>query len=108
MTRKTAVLAVVALMVVGTGAALAGSVGSTATDDAPMAQDTETTTAMDGNETATEETTTQVETSTTTDEAAMQGETTTDDESSSGDIPGFGVPAALAALTGAALLARRR
>ncbi len=37
-------------MVVGTGVALAGGVPS-ATDDAPMAQDTETTTAMDGNET---------------------------------------------------------
>ncbi len=59
-------------MVVGTGAALAGSVGPTATDDAPMAQDT--TTAMDGNETTTEETTMAEETTT------MAGETTMAEE----------------------------
>lgn len=66
MTRQTAVLAVVALMVVGTGAALAGS-APTATDGVPMAQDTETTTAADGNETETDDEAT----------TAMAGETTT-------------------------------
>ncbi|MFC4449602.1 PGF-CTERM-anchored ABC transporter substrate-binding protein [Halorussus aquaticus] len=46
---------------------------------------------------------------TTTDEGAMQAETTTATatDGSSGSIPGFGVPATLAALAGAALLARR-
>jgi iron complex transport system substrate-binding protein len=48
---------------------------------------------------------------TTTTEGAMAGETTTtatDDSDASGGVPGFGVPAAVAALAGAALLARRR
>ncbi|WP_135851583.1 PGF-CTERM-anchored ABC transporter substrate-binding protein [Halorussus salinus] len=64
------------------------------TTDAEAA--TQTTTAMDS---ATE---------TMTDEEAMQDATTTTSDSSSGSIPGFGVPAALAALAGAAMLARRR
>ena len=46
---------------------------------------------------------------TTTDEGAMQDEsTTTTAESADSGVPGFGVPAALAALAGAALLARRQ
>ncbi|NHN58177.1 MULTISPECIES: PGF-CTERM-anchored ABC transporter substrate-binding protein [Halorussus] len=47
---------------------------------------------------------------TTTEEGAMrdQDASTTTTESSDGGVPGFGVPAALAALAGAALLARRR
>jgi len=61
-------------MVVGTGAALAGSVGPTATDDAPMAQDTATTTAMDGNETTTEETTMAGETTTRADETTTMAD----------------------------------
>jgi iron complex transport system substrate-binding protein len=68
--------------------------------------DAETTDA----ETATQTTTSDSATETTTDEEAMQEATTTgaDGDSSSGSIPGFGVPAALAALAGAAMLARRR
>ncbi len=69
---------------------------STETTDAEAA--TQTTTATDST------------TETTTDEEAMQEATTTatTGDSSSGSIPGFGVPAALAALAGAAMLARRR
>ena len=51
MTRKTAILAVVALVVTGTSAALAASTAPAATGDAAFAQ--ETTTAMDGEETTT-------------------------------------------------------
>jgi len=58
----------------------------------------------------TDERTTMTGASETTTEGAMQEETTTAiaDDGSSGAIPGFGVPAAVAALAGAALLARRR
>ncbi|WP_135829273.1 PGF-CTERM-anchored ABC transporter substrate-binding protein [Halorussus halobius] len=68
-------------------------------------------------ETTTSETTTELETTVepttvepteTTTEAAMQEETTTAADDSSGGVPGFGVPAAVFALAGAALLARRR
>ncbi len=45
MTRKTAVLAIAALMVVGSSAALAVGAGPAATDEGPLAQETETTTA---------------------------------------------------------------
>jgi iron complex transport system substrate-binding protein len=46
--------------------------------------------------------------STTTTEGAMQeATTTTNDDDSAGSVPGFGVTAALAALAGAAMLARR-
>ncbi|WP_202932632.1 DUF7282 domain-containing protein [Halorussus salinus] len=63
MTRKTTVLAIAALMVVGSSAALAVGASPAATDERPLAQETETTT---GNETG--ETTTADET---------MGETTT-------------------------------
>jgi iron complex transport system substrate-binding protein len=58
----------------------------------------------------TDERTTMTGASETTTEGAMQEETTTAiaDDGSTGGIPGFGVPAAVAALAGAALLARRR
>lgn len=56
MTRKTAVLAIVALMVAGTSAALAAGAGPAATSDAPLAQGTETTTTA--NDTAGSERTT--------------------------------------------------
>jgi iron complex transport system substrate-binding protein len=58
----------------------------------------------------TDERTTMTGASETTTEGAMQEETTTAiaDDGSSGVIPGFGVPAAVAALAGAALLAHRR
>ncbi|UPV74118.1 hypothetical protein M0R89_16455 [Halorussus limi] len=71
MTRKTAVLAIVALMVVGTSAALAVGSGPAATGDAPLAQDTETTTE---NETAAEGETTQAEEATTTAEGQVGAE----------------------------------
>ncbi|WP_435179571.1 PGF-CTERM-anchored ABC transporter substrate-binding protein [Halorussus sp. AFM4] len=45
---------------------------------------------------------------TTTDEGAMQDQETTATTEASGGVPGFGVPAALAGLAGAALLARRQ
>ncbi|WP_276300909.1 PGF-CTERM-anchored ABC transporter substrate-binding protein [Halorussus lipolyticus] len=71
-------------------------------------------TTTEANATTTEaaEMTTQVETTTeapeTTTEGAMQDESeTTTGSESSGGTPGFGVPAALTALAGAALLARR-
>ncbi|UPW00221.1 hypothetical protein M0R88_17120 [Halorussus gelatinilyticus] len=65
MTRKTVVLAIAALMVVGTSAALAVGSGPAATDEAPLAQETETTTAANetvettADETTMEETTMQ-------------------------------------------------
>ncbi|WP_134670852.1 PGF-CTERM-anchored ABC transporter substrate-binding protein [Halorussus marinus] len=65
-------------------------------------------------ETTAIETTETAETATTaltTDESAMADattETTTESGGASGGVPGFGVPAALAALAGAALLAGRR
>lgn len=65
MRRNVAILAVVALLVAGTSAALAGDVGPTATSDAPLAQDTETTTVEE--ETVAEDETT----------VAADGETTT-------------------------------
>ena len=58
MKRKIAALAVVALLVAGTSAVLAGDAGPAATDGATLAQDEETTTAEDvpgENETTTEE-----------------------------------------------------
>lgn len=64
----------------------------------------ETTTTAD---TATDLTTT-APTEETATEAPMQEETTTATDESSGGVPGFGVPAAVVALAGAALLARRR
>ncbi|MFC7080981.1 PGF-CTERM-anchored ABC transporter substrate-binding protein [Halorussus caseinilyticus] len=73
--------------------------------------------AANATTTASETTTTQPTESTTesapetTTEGAMEGdstETTTDAEDSTGGTPGFGVPVALAALAGAAMLARRR
>lgn len=67
MKSKIAVLAVIALLVAGTSAALAGVVGPSATDDASLAQETETTTtdqetttAMAGGETTTTEETASV------------------------------------------------
>ncbi|NEU56820.1 hypothetical protein [Halorussus sp. MSC15.2] len=63
MTRKIAILAVVALVVAGTSAALAASGGpSAATGDASLAQ--ETTTVADDNETTAEETMAEQETTT--------------------------------------------
>ncbi|UPV99417.1 PGF-CTERM-anchored ABC transporter substrate-binding protein [Halorussus gelatinilyticus] len=74
---------------------------------------TTATATTESTETANTETTTKTTTDApaTTSEGAMQEATTTStaaDDSSSGSIPGFGVPAALAALAGAAMLARRR
>jgi iron complex transport system substrate-binding protein len=54
------------------------------------------------------ETTTEMETETTTEGAMQEATTTAGASESSGTTPGFGVPAALAALAGAAMLARRR
>jgi iron complex transport system substrate-binding protein len=70
--------------------------------------------AAESTETAVEPTTTETATDTpetTTDEGAMQEQektTTATADGSSGSTPGFGVTAAVAALAGAALLARRR
>jgi len=66
----------------------------------------ETTTQATTAATATDLTTTATEQTAT--EAPMQEETTTESDESSGGVPGFGVPAAVVALAGAALLARRR
>jgi len=67
----------------------------------------ETTTQATSADTATDLTTT-ASTEATATEAPMQEETTTATDESSGGVPGFGVPAAVLALAGAALLARRR
>ncbi|MFC4449902.1 DUF7282 domain-containing protein [Halorussus aquaticus] len=73
MTRKIAVLAVVALVVAGTSAALAASGGpSAATDDATLAQ--ETTTVAEDNETAAEDGETTAEQETTTAEGQVGAE----------------------------------
>jgi hypothetical protein len=63
-------------------------------------------TAVEDRTTATETTattpeTTPTETTTTTEEAALGDQTTTGTDSSSSDLPGFGVPATIAALLGA-------
>ncbi|WP_115863767.1 PGF-CTERM-anchored ABC transporter substrate-binding protein [Halorussus litoreus] len=81
--------------------AYAEAAADSTTDDS-----TTTTAEPTTDETATD-ITTAAPTETTTTEAAMQDETTTTDESS-GSIPGFGASAAVAALVGAVLLARRR
>jgi iron complex transport system substrate-binding protein len=62
---------------------------------------TETSEAMDETETTTD--------LTTATEGAMEEATTTPaDDNATGGVPGFGVPAAVAALAGAAMLARRK
>jgi iron complex transport system substrate-binding protein len=73
--------------------------------NATTTEQTETTEAMSDTET-----TTDLTTETTTTEGAMEEATTTTEAGSdaSEGIPGFGVPAAVAALAGAVLLARRR
>lgn len=71
MTRKTTVLAVLALVVAGTSAALAVGAAPSAQSDAPLAQDTETTEA-DG-----DETTTEAGANDTTEGDEMDAETTT-------------------------------
>ncbi|UPV72744.1 hypothetical protein M0R89_09300 [Halorussus limi] len=68
---------------------------------------TETTTGGTATETTTGEATTET-TSATTGEAALDDATTESDDSASGEVPGFGVPAGIAALLGAGAWRRVR